>query len=129
MDVDTPKIVAGLRGETRRVVSAENTAEALGSGDVPVFGTPAVLALIEEAAVDAIRAHLPEGATSVGSWVELEHLGPSKVGAEVVATAELTAVEGRVLHFACEAHDGNRLVATAKHRRSLVDRDRFLSRV
>ena len=129
MDVDAPLIVSGLRGEARRVVTAENTAEALGSGDVPVFGTPAVLAVIEEAAVDAIRKQVPEGATSVGIWVELEHLAPSKIGAEIVATAELTAVEGRLLHFECEAHDGETLIAKAKHRRTLVIRDRWLAKV
>ena len=129
MDVDAPLIVAGLRGEARRAVTADNTAEALGSGDVPVFGTPAVLAVIEEAAVAAIAEQLPDGATSVGVWVELEHLAPSRIGAQVVATAELTAVDGRVLHFECEAHDGDRRVASAKHRRSIVDRDRFLSRL
>lgn len=127
--MDAPLIVTGLRGEARRIVTADNTAEALGSGDVPVFGTPAVLAVIEESAVDAIRKELPEGATSVGVWVELEHLAPSKIGAEVVATSVLTAVEGRVLHFDCEAHDGDRLVAKAKHRRSLVTRDRWLAKV
>ncbi|HJR18611.1 MAG TPA: hotdog domain-containing protein [Actinomycetota bacterium] len=126
--MEAPLIVSGLRGEARRVVTADNTAEALGSGDVPVFGTPAVLAVIEEAAVDAIRKHLPEGGTSVGIWVELEHLAPSKIGAEVVATALLAAVEGRLLHFDCEAHEGERLVAKAKHRRYLVVRDRWLAR-
>jgi predicted thioesterase len=129
VDVDTPLIVAGLRGEARRLVAAEHTAEALGSGDVPVFGTPAVLAVIEEAAVDAISEQLPAGATSVGVWVELEHLAPSKVGAEVVASAVVSAVDGRVVEFECEARDGERIVGKARHRRSVVDRDRFLSRL
>jgi predicted thioesterase len=129
VDVDAPLIVTGLRGEARGAVTEENTAEALGSGDVPVFGTPAVLALIEQAACDAIRRRLPQGTTSVGVWVELEHLAPSRVGAGVVATAELVAVEGRLLHFECEARGGETLVARAKHRRVLVVRDRWLDRV
>ena len=128
VDVEAPLIVSGLRGEGRRTVDAGNTAEALGSGDVPVLGTPAVLAVIEEAAVNAIRRQVPEGGTSVGVWVELEHLAPSKIGAEVVATAVLTAVEGRLLHFDCEVHDGGTLVARAKHRRYLVIRDRWLAK-
>jgi predicted thioesterase len=127
--VHAPLIVAGLRGEARRVVGAEHTAEALGSGDVPVLATPAVLALMEEAAVDALRKQLPEGATSVGVWVKLDHLEPSKVGAEVVATAELVAVENRLLDFACEARDGDRIVAKAEHRRVLVVRDRWLAKI
>lgn len=107
-------------------MTAELTAENLGSGDVPVLGTPAVLALIEEAAVAAVRDALEPGATSVGTWAELEHLAPSRVGAEVRAAAELTAVDGRRLEFACEAYEGDTLIARARHRRLVVDRERFL---
>lgn len=128
MDVEQASIATGLRGEARRVVTAELTAERLGSGDVPVLGTPAVLALVEEAACDAIRSSLPDGATSVGTWVELEHLAASKLGADVTATAELVASDGRTLEFACEARDGDRVVARARHRRAVVDRERFLGR-
>ena len=129
VEMDARLIVAGLRGEARRTVTDDNTAEAMGSGDVPVFATPAVLAVIEEAAVNAIRKQLPDGGTSVGVWVELDHLAAAKVGDEVVATAELVAVEGRLLHFECEAREGDRLVAKAKHRRYLVIRDRWLAKV
>jgi predicted thioesterase len=107
-------------------VTADLTAERLGSGDLPVLGTPAVLALIEEAAVSAVRGALEDGSTSVGTWVELEHLAPSRLGAEVRAEAELTAVEGRRLDFSCEAYEGETLVARARHRRVVVDRARFL---
>ncbi|MFA5890455.1 MAG: hotdog domain-containing protein [Actinomycetota bacterium] len=116
----------GLRGESRRAVTQELTAEHLGSGDVPVFGTPALLALLEEAAVTALRGSIPEGSTSVGTWVELEHLAPSRVGAEVHAVAQLTSVEGRALSFDCEAYEGERLIGRARHRRAVVDRARFL---
>lgn len=119
----------GLHGEARRIVGDDATAIALGSGDVPVLGTPAVLALIEEAACAAVNGALEDGRTSVGTWVELEHLAPSKVGAEVVATADLTRVDGRSLEFSCEAHDGETLVARARHRRAVVDRERFLGRL
>jgi fluoroacetyl-CoA thioesterase len=122
-------LALGLRGEARRVVGDDATAIALGSGDVPVLGTPAVLALIEEAACAAVNSALEEGRTSVGTWVELEHLVPSKVGAEVTATAELTGVDGRTLEFSCEAREGHTLVARARHRRAVVDRERFLGRL
>ncbi len=118
----------GTRGEARRTVTAADTAEALGSGDVPVFGTPAVLALVEEAACAAVAGALDEGRTSVGTWVELEHVAPSVVGAEVTATAELTGADGKVLEFTCEVRDGDRVVARARHRRAIVDRERFLGR-
>src|SRR5207247_10504297 len=78
----------GLRGVARRVVTDDATAVALRSGNVPVLGTPAVLALMEEAACAAVDGALPQGATSVGTWVELQHTAPSKDGAQVVAHAE-----------------------------------------
>ena len=123
--VDVP-LSAGLVGEARRVVTDDLTAVRLGSGDVPVFGTPALLALIEEAAVTALRGALSDGLTSVGTHVELDHLAPSRVGAEVRALATLTAVEGRALTFECEAYDGETLIGRATHKRAVVDRERFL---
>ena len=108
------------------MVTPDMTAEQLGSGDVPVFGTPALLALSEEAAVTAVRDALSDGQTSVGTHVELDHLAPSRVGAEVRALATLTAVEGRALTFECEAYDGDTLIGRASHKRSVVDRERFL---
>lgn len=116
----------GLRGEARRTVTPELTAENLGSGDLAVLGTPAVLALIEEAAVAAVHGRLEDGATTVGAWVSLEHRAPSAVGVEVRAVAELTRIEGRTLEFSCEAYEGDKLIAVASHRRVIVDRARFL---
>ena len=110
-------------------MTEDQTAIALGSGDVPALGTPAVLALMEQAACDAVAGGLAEGETSVGTWAELEHLAPSKVGAETVATAELIAAEGHALEFTCEVRDGDTVVARARHRRSIVDRERFLARL
>jgi fluoroacetyl-CoA thioesterase len=118
----------GLRGEARLVVTEVDTAVALGSGDVAVLGTPALLALVEKAACSAIAGALNNGDTSVGVWVDLEHLAASKPGAEVTAEAELVAVDGRSIEFLCEAHEGTKLVARARHRRSVVNRERFLAR-
>lgn len=119
----------GLRGEAARTVTAELTAEALGSGTVPVLGTPALLAMMEDAAVAAVAARLEQGTTSVGTWAELEHLAASKVGASVRAAAELVAVDGRELEFVCEAYEGDTLIGRARHRRVVVDRERFLARL
>jgi predicted thioesterase len=116
----------GRAGEARRIVTEDLTAIRLGSGDVPVFGTPALLALIEEAAVAAVHGALPDGATTVGSHVELDHLAPSRVGVEVRAVATLTAVEGRALMFECEAYEGDKPIGRASHRRMIVDREKFL---
>lgn len=122
-------LAPGLRGEATRTVTPELTAERLGSGDVPVFGTPALLAMIEDAAVAAVAGQLDPGATTVGTWAEIDHLGASKLGAEVRASAELVAVDGRVLEFACEAFDGDRVIGRARHRRAVLDRERFLARL
>jgi len=118
-------ITVGSTGEARRIVTNEQTAIALGSGDVAVFGTPALLALIEEAACAALHGLLPDEKTSVGSTVELDHLAPSRVGAEVRALARVTAVDGRKIDFECEAYDGETLIGRATHRRAVVDRSRF----
>ncbi len=115
----------GRVGRATRVVTNALTAIQMGSGDVAVMGTPALLALMEEACVDAVRDELADGQTSVGAWVELEHMAPSKVGAKVEATATLTAVEGRKLSFTAEAHDGETLIGRASLSRVISDRSRF----
>jgi fluoroacetyl-CoA thioesterase len=118
-------LTPGLRGTVTHIVTDAMTAIALHSGDVAVLGTPAVLAMIEEAAVLALAGVLADGTTSVGSWVELEHLAPSHSGATIVATATLERVDDKRLEFTAEAHDGNTLIARAKHRRVIVDREHF----
>ncbi len=127
------KLVAGLRGAASRVVTEDLTALKLGSGSVPVFGSPALLAMMEDAAVaavDAVDGVLPAGSTTVGVWAELDHLAASKIGAHVSAEAELVSVspDGRTLEFACVAHEGDKLIGRARHRRAVVDMERFLAR-
>ena len=85
----------GLTATSRTVVCEENTARTMGSGDLPVFATPAMVALMENAAMTAVAAALPEGSTTVGSEMNCSHIKPSKLGAAISATAVLTAVEGR----------------------------------
>jgi len=107
------------------MVARTDTAVALGSGDVEVFGTPALVALMEAAAIDAIRNALPHGRTSVGTRIELDHLAPSKVGNTVRATAALVEVGKRALLFRCEAFDGDTVIGRGLHRRVIVDREGF----
>jgi predicted thioesterase len=117
----------GLEATIEETVTEQMTAEAFGSGDVPVLGTPAVLALAERAACAAIDGELDEGQTSVGSWVELSHLAPTPVGGHVTARAGLTIVDGRTLEFELTLRDDQKEIARGKHRRVIVDRERFLS--
>jgi len=119
----------GLKKTSDLTVAKEHLANALGSGDVPVLGTPAILALAESACVAAICDDLPEGKTSVGSYAEIEHLLPTPVGHEVQAEATLIGHHGRRLEFNVVVRQGDDIVAKIRHRRVLVDRDRFLEKV
>ena len=121
-------VYVGLRGQAMRQVTADLTAERLGSGDVPVFGTPALVALLEAAAVNALAGHLGTGETTVGTRLELAHLAPTPVGAAVRAEAELVAVQGRTLTFAAKAFDHREQIGECRHERVIVHRDRFLAR-
>jgi predicted thioesterase len=112
------------------VVSERDTAVALGSGDVEVLGTPRLLAWLEAATLAAAADLVGPAETSVGTRVELEHQGPSGVGARVTVTADLAHRDGRLLRFVVAAHDGDdRLLASGTVTRVVVDRERFLARL
>jgi fluoroacetyl-CoA thioesterase len=119
----------GLKLSRTLDITTAETAAALGSGDVAVLGTPALLALAEGACVDAIAGDLPEGRTSVGTYAEIEHLKASPVGTRVCAKATLIGHHGRRLEFNVLIHQDSELVAKVRHRRVLVDRERFLEKV
>jgi fluoroacetyl-CoA thioesterase len=122
------ELSAGLSARVELVVSDADTAQTMGSGDVPVLGTPRVLALSEAATVAATTARLDQGLTSVGTRVALDHLAAVAVGRRVVAEATLTTVDGRTLTFAVRVYDGDTTVATGTVERVLVDRHRFVQR-
>lgn len=115
----------GASGSARLLVGDGDTAVALGSGDVPVLGTPRVVALAEEATVAAVADQVPPGSTTVGTRVELDHLRPSEVGARVTARATLTEVDGRRLRFEVSVVEGDVEVARGTVVRVVVVRDRF----
>jgi predicted thioesterase len=121
-------VAVGLKGEARLVVGEADTASALGSGDVNVLGTPRMVALFEQATIDALRGMLEEGQSSVGMRVQIDHLQPTPVGAEVVVEAMLDKVEGRRITFAVTASDSGGLVAAGKVTRVLVDVQKFMSK-
>jgi predicted thioesterase len=118
----------GRTASVTLVVDEADTALALKSGDVPVLGTPRVIALVEQATVEAIEAHLPEGKTTVGYQVQLAHLSPTPVGGTVVAEATLEQIEGRRLTFRVAVNDSRGLVAAGRITRVIVERARFLER-
>jgi len=119
----------GLRGRATMTVTPDKTAEAWESGDVPVYGTPSLVALLETAAMNATAGKLGPGETTVGTWIEVSHLAATPVGAEVSAEAELVGIEGRKLTFTVVAHDNRNKIGECRHQRMIVARDRFLAKV
>lgn len=119
----------GMKYISKLVVTEDKTAAALGSGDLPVLATPIMVALMENAAMMAVADALPEGSTTVGGKIDVSHLAPTPVGAEVTATAVLESVEGRKLVFHVEAHQGELLLGEGSHLRFVVDRDKFMAKL
>jgi predicted thioesterase len=122
-------LTPGLTAELEFDVTDEDTAVALGSGDVAVLATPRLVAWAEAATVAAVAADLPEGQTSVGTHVALRHRAPSTVGATITVRAELIDLDGALLRFAIVAHDGAHEIAQGEVERAVVDRERFLGKV
>jgi fluoroacetyl-CoA thioesterase len=122
------ELTPGLTGEVEKVVTETDTAERLGSGSVPVFGTPSLVGLMENAAVRALAGHLSSGQTSVGGRMDVRHLAATPVGMRVHARAELVEVEGRRLAFRIEAWDEVEQIGQATHERFVVDVERFVKR-
>jgi len=123
------EILPRLTGECTWTVSEDMTAAHVGSGLVAGFATPMLVALMENAAVNALENRLAEGQTSVGVRIDVRHLAATPVGATVRATAVLTEVEGRRLTFEVEAWDDTEQIGTACHERFIVDRERFEARL
>lgn len=119
----------GLTGESSELVTTENTASRWGSGLVAGFATPAMIALMENAAFAATKDILPEGQTTVGIEVNVKHLAATPVGMNVRARAELTRVEGRKLFFNVEAWDDVEKIGEGTHVRFVADVTRFAQRM
>jgi len=99
-------IKEGLKHTSELMVTDAVTAIAVGSGDMPVLATPTMLALMENAAMLAVKDEMPEGYTTVGGHIESSHLKPSKIGEMVKATAEVTKVDGKKIEFKVYAYSG-----------------------
>jgi len=128
-DASARRCDPGLKHDRVLTVAPDHTASSLGSGDVDVLATPALLALAEGACCDAVAQDLEAGETSVGSWSEIEHLRAVPVGGTVCAHATLVGHHGRRLEFTVSIEHDGQTVARVRHRRLLVDRERFLAGV
>lgn len=118
-------ITVGLTGTAEMEVTVEMTARHLGSGDVDVLGTPALIALCEAATISAISNHLDPGAATVGSRIEFDHVAPTPVGRRVVATARLDSVDDRFLTFGVSAESRGQPLGSGVVTRVVVDAERF----
>jgi fluoroacetyl-CoA thioesterase len=122
-------IEPGARAEVSATVGDERTAHAMGNRGVHVFATPFVIGMLEDAAGAVLRPHLPPGAGSVGTMVEMKHLAATPVGMKVRATATLLEGDGKRYLFAVEAWDEKEKIAEGRHERFVVpDMEKFLAR-
>ena len=123
------RVGTGLSATLEHTVTSEDTAVAVGSGSLPVLGTPRLLTWCEAATCAALAPVLSDGETSVGTRVTLEHLAPSAVGAALVVTASVVHVDGRLVRFSVAARQDGKLVGSGEVTRVVVGSEKFMSRV
>lgn len=111
------------------LITSAHSAAALGSGSLQVLGTPALIAFLENTAMEAVQANLAEGQTTVGAYISVEHLRPTAIGDTLTVTAELTEQTDRKLTFSLQAMDTHGEVAKGTHVRYIVDSKRFMQKV
>ena len=119
----------GLIGEAEVIVTEQMTAASAGSGLVPVFATPWMIAMMENASVHAIQKCFAPGQTSVGIQVSISHLTATPIGMRVRARAQVTAVDGRRVSFQVEAWDEKEKIGEGTHVRAVIDEKKFMEKV
>ncbi len=122
------ELFVGLKGQAETLVSEQNTAAAMGSGLLPVFATPAMLALMESAAAGSVQPYLAEGQGTVGTRLEVSHLAATPIGLTVRAESELMEIDRRRLRFRVRAWAGEELIGEGEHERFVIDSQRFLEK-
>jgi fluoroacetyl-CoA thioesterase len=127
--VDLSKLRPGLIGSAEVLVGPEHTAPSIGSGVIPVLGTPVMINLMEAAALAAAEHLLPAGHQSLGIHLDVRHVAATPIGMRARATAELTNIDGRTLTFRVEARDEKELIGDGTHQRVVVNVARFDQRV
>ena len=122
------EITIGMKGFAESYVEREDTAAEVGSGSLLVYATPCMVALMEGAACEAIAEAIPEGQTTVGMELNIQHLSATPVGMDVRAEAEVTAVEGKIITFALRAFDEAGEIGKGVHKRCIVNSQKFLDK-
>ncbi len=126
---DFSQLRIGLSGSASMLVTEQRLATFVGSGDVPVFASPMLIALMEAAAVDCLKGHLPDDYQSLGVHLDVTHSAPTPLGLTVTATATLKAIDGRKFTFDVAASDGVDRIGSGVHTRIVVDTARFMARI
>ncbi|WP_325244855.1 thioesterase family protein [Dysosmobacter sp.] len=123
-------IVIGTKCQLHLTVTEALTASAVGSGALPVFGTPFMCGLMENAAMTAMQSFLEEGQGSVGTHLDISHDAPTPIGMEVWAEAEITAVSenGKMVDFAVKAWDEKGPIGSGTHTRAIIKNEKFLAK-
>ena len=119
----------GLSHTSTTIVNSSNTARTYGSGGLDVFATPAMIGLMENAAMTAVENDLPDGSSTVGAHISTSHVKPSKLGATIKATAVLEEIDGRKLTFKVSASDDEGLIGEGVHIRYIVDIKKFMAKL
>ena len=115
----------GMTGSLECIVTEEKTAKRMGSGELDVYATPAMIALMEETAYKSVSAELEEGMGSVGTLMNVKHVAASPVGMKIVCKSELIEVDGRKLVFHVEAFDEEGLIGEGVHERFIIQNEKF----
>ena len=118
----------GIKHTVKETVTAEKTASVVGSGLLPVYATPAMIALMEKCAAECVSPYMEEGKSSVGTMLNIKHLAASPIGIEITCTATLTEIDGRRLVFSLEAADEKGPIGEGTHERFVIDIDRFMTK-
>ena len=122
------EITVGMKGEVTTLAEREDTAKEVGSGDLLVYATPCMIALMEGAACEAIAEALSDSQTTVGTGLNIEHIAATPVGLEVRAEATVIAVEGKVITFEVNAYDEAGQIGKGTHKRVIVNAQKFLEK-
>jgi fluoroacetyl-CoA thioesterase len=122
-------IKVGLTAAIETKVFNKSSAEEMGSGNLDVYATPAMISLMERSALSAVSLHLPKGYTTVGTSVNIKHMAATPIGMKVRAIAELVSIEGRKLTFKIEAYDSREKIGEGQHERYIVESTKFREKV
>ena len=124
----TNELREGIMGSSETVVDENNIALTMGSGELEVFATPAMVALMEEAAAESVKPYIDEGSTTVGTALEIEHISATPIGVSVRCESELCHVDGRKLVFNVTAYDNAGIIGKGRHERFIVEKERFMKK-